>query len=815
VDKFRSGSQHMHLSNLVGVPHKVLTVGRLLMGMWLLALLFTMCCSNVATADADTSGSLREISSSISGPGEVKPLVTSEKEDYECTAKYSYIQSGAFDWVIGNCPEGGILEAVARRAHTEAEPENYSLGGWVGGSFKGCGWIEDLRFKPKAKKSNPITACTELTTKPYEVVESSFMSKHDSTTKEDGDYVVNKTECPEYANYRPWSSSNLEQEKIRTAPAYAREKPGSSNPALKWRYTTKYNSTDGTGQYVMVRDASIADGEGNWVFVPRSCLPATLPENEGEQVPSPPSATTNAASGVQTPSATLNGTVNPNGLDAKYRFQYGTSPSSLTTPTSEGDAGSGTAGVPESSTVTGLAAGTTYYYRIVAWSASGTTEGSIQSLTTQPPPAVSTNPASGVKVAQVTFNSTVNPEGLETKTFFEYGPEAGKYTNATTPSSAGAGTSNVYPSATITGLQPDSTLHYRIVAYSSAGTSYGGDQAVTTSILSKPSVVITANGSQDVYYRGNNGALYFWYWNAAKSEWSLNWLGAPGAMAGDPHAVLDSNGNQQVYYRGSNGDLYWWYWNAPASEWSLQWHESSHPLVGEPDPVLDSNGSQQVYYRGSNGDLYWWYWNAPASEWSLQWQESSHPLAGDPHAVLDSNGSQQVYYRGSNGDLYWWYWNAPASEWSLQWHESSHPLVGEPEPVLDGNGSQQVYYRGAGGVLYWWYWNAPVLEWSLQWHESSHPLAGEPTPVEYPDGEQEVYYRGTDGKLYFWLWSIVTSEWQLNWLGATNAMGGEPTPALNSNNSLQVYYGGSNELLYFWLWNAEKSEWGLNWFTEM
>jgi hypothetical protein len=377
---------------------------RLLVRVCLLGFVLTMCASTIASADIDTRGELREIWPGSSTPGEVKPLVSTENEDFECTAKYSGIDAGAFTWALGNCPKGAILEAVVRRLHSDSEPEgNYALGGWVGGPFQGCGWIEYEKFKPKAIKSKPTTACSEIASGKYEVAESDFIAKHNSAGG-DGYFVVNTAACPEYANYRPWSSSNLEQEKIRTEPAYASQTPGSNIPALKWRYTTKYNSTDGTGQYVMVRDAAVTIkeesekiyGQGNWVFVPRSCLPATLPENENERVPSPPAVTTSPASGVQTPQATLNGSVDPNGLSTKYHFEYGTTiPYDIST--SEGSAGSGTSSVPESATISDLAAGTTYYYRIVATSATGTSYGSAQSFTTQPPPSVSTSEASNVQ----------------------------------------------------------------------------------------------------------------------------------------------------------------------------------------------------------------------------------------------------------------------------------------------------------------------------------------------------------------------------------------------------------------------------------
>ena len=104
-----------------------------------------------------------------------------ENEDYECTVKYSDVQSGAFTWVIGNCPKGLTLEAVVRRLHSDSEPKgDYSLGGWIGGGFQGCGWIEYGKFKPKSKKIKPTTTCSEIATGKYEVAETGALAKHNA-----------------------------------------------------------------------------------------------------------------------------------------------------------------------------------------------------------------------------------------------------------------------------------------------------------------------------------------------------------------------------------------------------------------------------------------------------------------------------------------------------------------------------------------------------------------------------------------------------------------------------------------------------------
>jgi len=73
------------------------------------------------------------------------------------------------------------------------------------------------------------------------------------------------------------------------------------------------------------------------------------------------------ASAITGTTATLNGTVNPNGVSTTYQFESSTSPSLATfTPSTTGNAGSGTAPVAVSANFTGLTPGTTYYFELVA-----------------------------------------------------------------------------------------------------------------------------------------------------------------------------------------------------------------------------------------------------------------------------------------------------------------------------------------------------------------------------------------------------------------------------------------------------------------
>jgi len=107
----------------------------------------------------------------------------------------------------------------------------------------------------------------------------------------------------------------------------------------------------------------------------------------GSSPPPPvPEVTTASASSISVNNAVLNGTVNPNGLATTYWFEWGTSPTLATHDnTSSKSAGSGTAAVAASDSITGLSQATTYYFRLAASSSAGTARGAIVSLATASP----------------------------------------------------------------------------------------------------------------------------------------------------------------------------------------------------------------------------------------------------------------------------------------------------------------------------------------------------------------------------------------------------------------------------------------------
>jgi hypothetical protein len=193
---------------------------------------------------------------------------------------------------------------------------------------------------------------------------------------------------------------------------------------------------------------------------------------------SPPSVATGFASPVSTTFARLNGSINPGGQATIWYFDFGTT-TSYGTKTAVKSAGSGTRGTAVSIAVSGLAVSTTYHYRLVASNGTGTTLGGDRTFTTAGPPAVVTGGPQSVATSTVTLTGAVDPRGRSTNWYFAYGPTTA-YGSRTSPQNAGSGTGGASISVAVASLTPGATYHYRLVAWSSAGTATGADATFTT-----------------------------------------------------------------------------------------------------------------------------------------------------------------------------------------------------------------------------------------------------------------------------------------------------------------------------------------------
>jgi hypothetical protein len=223
--------------------------------------------------------------------------------------------------------------------------------------------------------------------------------------------------------------------------------------------------------------AYVSDAEGEHrvgVFGPAIVLPEVI---------------TGAASEIGPTAATLNGTVNPEGVEVTdCHFDYGTTTSYGQSAPCEQAVGSGTGAVAVTAKLKGLTPGTSYHFRLIARNANDPSPQTVPNpgldatLATLPPPQISAAAATGITEASANLTAKVNPGGLQlSDCHFDYGTTT-SYGHSV-PCVPGASEIPVDSSAhaisaAIAGLEAkNKTYHWRVVASNAAGTTTTPDHA--------------------------------------------------------------------------------------------------------------------------------------------------------------------------------------------------------------------------------------------------------------------------------------------------------------------------------------------------
>ena len=230
-----------------------------------------------------------------------------------------------------------------------------------------------------------------------------------------------------------------------------------------------------------------------------------------------PTTSTTAASNITATTATLNGNITSDGgatITARG-FVYATSNTDLIIGATDvaSVAVSGTTGV-FTENITGLTAGTKYYYRAYATNSVDTTYGAVQSFTTSAPvaptaPTTSTTAASNITSTTATLNGNITSDGGATITargFVYATSNTGLIIGATDVASvAVSGTTGVF-TENITGLTAGTKYYYRAYATNSVNTTYGEVQSFTTTTeaalsiedFEQSAVAISPNPTSDI-----------------------------------------------------------------------------------------------------------------------------------------------------------------------------------------------------------------------------------------------------------------------------------------------------------------------------
>jgi len=209
-------------------------------------------------------------------------------------------------------------------------------------------------------------------------------------------------------------------------------------------------------------------------------------------------------------------------------------------------------------------------------------------------PAVTSDAASSVTSNGATVTGSVNPEGADTTYKVDYGANT-FYGNSVpaTAADAGSGTSAVNVSENLTGLQPNTTYHYRIRATNSGGTTDSSDQTFTTGALQLDSIWNNNSGTDSSMFNDGQPVNLGVQFKASENGYitSIKFYKHPNdATTSHQVALWDSNGNELASGTTSN---------ETASGW--QEVDFSTPVAITANQTYTASYLSQVYAATSQG----------------------------------------------------------------------------------------------------------------------------------------------------------------------------------------------------------------------
>ena len=202
---------------------------------------------------------------------------------------------------------------------------------------------------------------------------------------------------------------------------------------------------------------------------------------------------TKSAYKIKPYSAYVGGTISSNGGSeiTERGIYWGTSPNTESTGTKR------TIGIGNGSFVDSiktLSPGVKYYSKAYAINSLGVSYGAEVSFTTLgEKPSAATQKASVIKTNEVTLTGIIDNNDLTTTVTFEYGT-TNSYGNTVTAVGSPLSVADTL-SATLTGLTPSTTYHFRVVAQNELGATYGADSIFKTVITGIAGTVSDNSGN--------------------------------------------------------------------------------------------------------------------------------------------------------------------------------------------------------------------------------------------------------------------------------------------------------------------------------
>ncbi|MCP4325545.1 MAG: hypothetical protein GY787_27625, partial [Alteromonadales bacterium] len=191
-----------------------------------------------------------------------------------------------------------------------------------------------------------------------------------------------------------------------------------------------------------------------------------------------------SANAITADAATLYGTVNANNANTSVIFNYGVDNVDDQNINADQTLIVGLRDSLVTTSVTGLLPNTIYKYQVVGNNFVGNAYSVEENFTTAKlPPSTSTTFITNLTSSSATLQGLVNSNNLSTTTSFEYGTDNSYGTTELSDAGVYASYNDSLVQKTISGLDPNTTYHYRAIGANDEGTTYGVDTSFTTDAI--------------------------------------------------------------------------------------------------------------------------------------------------------------------------------------------------------------------------------------------------------------------------------------------------------------------------------------------
>jgi hypothetical protein len=382
--------------------------------------------------------------------------------------------------------------------------------------------------------------------------------------------------------------------------------------------------------------------------------------------------------------------------------------------------------------------------------------------------------------AVVLYNSSVTQAelnaGLQAGAAGTGGPPGADHVGLVTEVNAAAGTMDVvngdFQTAPGNPIQVLQTTNQTPSQYASSSEGPGEQWVFVSPQLpvasNGPAAGVDGDGNSYTFWENTSGGLEEAFYNG--SSWQgpnaikVNGNGM-GPLGSEPTVAVSSNGDQYVFWEGTNQDLYEAFWNGSAWAGPNRVKDSSGdvmgPMASAPAAGIDASGNEYVFWENASGGLEETEWNG--TSWTTQHAISGvSGLTSQPAVAVSSTGDQYVFWAGAGQDLYEAFWNGSTWNGPDKVKDSSGdvmgPLVSPPTAGVDGSGNEYVFWQNAAGGLEETEWNG--TSWGTQ-HEISgmSPLGSGPSVAVTYGGSQYVFWEGTAPKQDLYEASYTGGSW--------------------------------------------------------